>query len=240
MAVVFSQDFKSTAQAYLGLATVLFGDAESGTAYSRDAVDYAQELRHPHTICYVLSFLAGAYLVAGNPRAAFPVAERTVVQSNEYGFPQWAAGGLMLRGWARVEVGEIEAGLADIRSSIRGLERTGTLIWMQFAHYLLARALVADEQWAKATEVVDRLLAEIKAAGGRWYEAEVARLRGDILRGQHKPLPEIEACYESAIAIARRQGARAWELKAMESLEALREAGTGHNRSVKQKPPLKI
>jgi len=152
------------------------------------------------------------------------------VQSNEYGFPQWAAGGLMLRGWARVEVGEIEAGLADIRSSIRGLERTGTLIWMQFAHYLLARALVADEQWAKATEVVDRLLAEIKAAGGRWYEAEVARLRGDILRGQHKPLPEIEACYESAIAIARRQGARAWELKAMESLEALREAGTGHNR----------
>jgi class 3 adenylate cyclase/predicted ATPase/ABC-type lipoprotein export system ATPase subunit len=240
MAVVFSQDFKSTAQAYLGLATVLFGDAESGTAYSRDAVDYAQELRHPHTICYVLSFLAGAYLVAGNPRAAFPVAERTVVQSNEYGFPQWAAGGLMLRGWARVEVGEIEAGLADIRSSIRGLERTGTLIWMQFAHYLLARALVADEQWAKATEVVDRLLAEIKAAGGRWYEAEVARLRGDILRGQHKPLPEIETCYESAIAIARRQGARAWELKAMESLEALREAGTGHNRSVKQKPPLKI
>jgi predicted ATPase/class 3 adenylate cyclase len=240
MAVVFSQDFKSTAQAYLGLATVLFGDAESGIAYSCEAVDYAQELRHPHTICYVLSFLAGAYLIAGNPRAAFPVAERTVVQSNEYGFPQWAAGGLMLRGWARIEVGEIEAGLADIRNSIRGLERTGTLIWMQFAHYLLARALVADEQWTKAAEVVDRLLAEIKAAGGRWYEAEVTRLRGDILRGQHKPMPEIEACYESAIAIARRQGARAWELKATESLDALREAGTGRSSGVKQKPPLKI
>jgi len=240
MAVVFSQDFKSTAQAYLGLATVLFGDAESGTAHGREAVDYAQELRHPHTICYVLSFLAGAYLIAGNPRAAFPVAERTVVQSNEYGFPQWAAGGLMLRGWARVEVGEIEAGLTDIRNSIRGLERTGTLIWMQFAHYLLARALVADQQWARAAEVVERLLAEIKAAGGRWYAAEVARLQGDIMRGLHKPAPEIEACYESAIATARRQGARMWELKAMESLEALREAGSGRKSGGTQKPSVKI
>jgi predicted ATPase len=240
MAVVFSQDFKATAQAYLGLATVLVGNAVNGIAHSREAVDYAQELRHPHTICYVLSFLAGAYLIAGNPRAAFPVAERTVVQSDEYGFPQWAAGGLMLRGWARVEVGEIEAGLADIRSSIRGLERTGTLIWMQFAHHLLARALVADQQWAKAAEIVDRLLAEIRAGGGRWYEAEVARLRGDILHGLQRPVPEIEACYESAIAIARRQGARMWELKAMESLDALRESGSGRNTGARQKPSVKI
>jgi class 3 adenylate cyclase/predicted ATPase/ABC-type lipoprotein export system ATPase subunit len=240
MAVIFSQDFKATAQAYLGLATVLFGDAEGGIAHSREAVDYAQELRHPHSICYVLSFLAGSYLVGGNPRAAFPVAERTVVQSNEYGFPQWAAGGLMLRGWAHVEVGEIEAGFTDIRNSIRGLERTGTLIWMQFAHYLLARALVADHQWAKALEIVDRVSAEIRAAGGRWYEAEVTRLRGDILRGQHKPVSEIEACYESAIATAHRQGARMWELKARESLDALREAGAGRAAGAKQKPSMKI
>jgi hypothetical protein len=60
-------------------------------------------LRHPHSVSYVLSFLAGAYLVAGNAHAAFPVAERTIAYSNEYGFPQWSAGGLMLRGWARVD-----------------------------------------------------------------------------------------------------------------------------------------
>jgi predicted ATPase len=240
MAVIFSQDFKATAQAYLGLATVLSGDAGRGIAHSCEAVDYAQELRHPHSICYVLSFLAGAYLIAGNPRAALPVAERTVVQSNEYGFPQWAAGGLMLRGWAHVELGDIEAGLADIRSSISGLEKTGTLIWMQFARYLLARALVADHQWAKAKEIVEPLLAEISAAGGRWYEAEVHRLRGDILRGRHKPMSDIEACYESAIATARRQGARMWELKVMESLDALHEAGAGRLADAKRKPAVKI
>jgi hypothetical protein len=111
---------------------------------------------------------------------------------------------------------------------------------MQFAHYLLARALVADHQWAKALEIVDRVSAEIRAAGGRWYEAEVTRLRGDILRGQHKPVSEIEACYESAIVTARRQGARMWELKARESLDALREAGAGRAAGAKQKPSMKI
>jgi predicted ATPase len=188
----------------------------------------------------VLCFLAGTYLCAGNPQAAFPVADRAVVQSNEQGFPQWVAGGLMLRGWARLELGELEAALVDIRSSIRALEKTGTLIWMQFSQYLLARALVADEQWSNAAEIVERTSAEIKAAGGRWYEAEVMRLRGDILRGQHGPASEIEACYESAIATARRQGARLWELRAMESLDALREAGTGRTAGARQKPTVKI
>ena len=240
LALIFSHDFKATAQVYLGVVMALSGDIDEGVGHSLDALGYAQHLRHPHSICYVLSFLAGTYLCAGNPQAAFPVADRTVTQSNELGFPQWVAGGLMLRGWARLGLGELEAGLADIRSSIRALEKTGTLIWMQFSHYLLARALAADHQWSKAAEIVDRLSAEIRAGGGRWYEAEVIRLRGDILRGQHKPASEIEACYESAIAIARRQGARMWELKAMESLDALREASTGRTTGAKQKPSVKI
>ncbi|HET8972465.1 MAG TPA: adenylate/guanylate cyclase domain-containing protein [Pseudolabrys sp.] len=240
LALIFSHDFKATAQVYLGVVTALCGDIDEGVGHSLDALGYAEELRHPHSICYVLSFVAGTYLCAGNPQAAFPVADRTVAQSNEQGFPQWVAGGLMLRGWARLELGELEAGLADIRSSIRALERTGTRIWMQFSHYLLARALAADHQWAKAAEIVDRLMTEIKAAGGRWYEAEVMRLRGDILRGQHGPVSEIEACYEAAIATARRQGARLWELRAMESLAMLREAGTGRTAGAKQKPSVKI
>jgi class 3 adenylate cyclase/predicted ATPase len=239
LALVYSQDFKATAQAYLGLATVLSGDVETGIAHSRQAFDYAQMLCHPHSICYVLSFLAGTYLVGGNPRAAFPVAERTIVQSNEHGFPQWMAGGLMLRGWARLKLGEVEAGLVDIRSSIRALEKTGTLIWMQFAHYLLARALVAHGELGQALEIVERLANEIRAAGGRWYEAEVHRLHGDILCGQGKPASEVAACYEAAVAIARCQKARMWELKAMESLGSIREAGAVGMAS-RHKPAMKI
>jgi predicted ATPase len=225
LALVFSQDFKATAHAYLGLTTVLMGEIESGLAHSRDALAYAEQLRHPHSICYVLSFVAGAHLVAGNPRAALPVAERTITYSNEYGFPQWSAGGLMLRGWAHVDLGHAEAGLADLRESISGLAATSTLIWMQFAHCLLARALLASGQLYPALDLVERILAEIGASGSRWYEAEIYRLKGDILRRQGKPVSEIEPHYEAAIAVARRQNAQVWELKAVESLDALRRFG---------------
>ena len=222
----FSQDFKATAQAYLGLTTVVKGDIESGLAHCHDALNYAQELRHPHSICYVLSFVAGAYLVAGDPRNALPVAERTVVQSNEYGFPQWSAGGLMVRGWAHVDLGNVQAGLTDIRSSISGLAATGTLIWIQFAHCLLGRALLATCQVEPALELVERLLAEIRTSGSRWYGAEIHRLKGDILRNQGKPISEIEAHYEAAIALAKRQGARIWEMKAADALNSLRKSSS--------------
>jgi len=128
----------------------------------------------------------------------------------------------MLRGWAHVDLGHVEAGLADIRSSISGLAATNTLIWMQFAHCLLARALLASGQFESALELVERILAEIGASGGRWYEAEIHRLKGDLHRGQGKPVSEVEPHYEAAIAVARRQKARVWERKAAESLDALR------------------
>jgi predicted ATPase len=231
LALVFAHDFKATAQVYLGVATALSGDADAGIAHARDALAYAQELRHPHSICYVLPFLAGTYLVAGNPQAAIPVADRAIAQSNEHGFPQWVAGALMLRGWAHLDLGELESGLEDVRSSISELQKTGTLIWMQFSHYLLARALAADGQLQEASDMVERLLAEIGASGGRWYEAEIHRLKGDILRSQGKPPFEIEPHYETAIAVARRQGARVWELKATESLDSLGKLGAAAPRA---------
>jgi class 3 adenylate cyclase/predicted ATPase len=223
LALVFAHDFKATAQVYLGVATALSGDAHAGITHAHAALTYAQELRHPHSICYVLPFLAGTYLIAGNPKAAIPITDRAIAESNEHGFPQWVAGALMLRGWAHLDLGELESGLDDVRNSINALQKTGTLIWMQFSYYLLARALAAGGQLKEASDIIDRLLGEFETSGGRWYEAEVRRVRGDILRLERKPLADAATCYDAAVAVARQQGAKVWELKAMQSLVMLRE-----------------
>ena len=240
LALVFAHDFKATAQVYLGVVTALSGEAEAGIAHARAALTYAEELRHPHSICYVLPFLAGTYLIAGNPQAAIPITDRAIAQSKEHGFPQWVAGALMLRGWAHLDLGELESGLEDVRNSISELQKTGTLIWMQFSHYLLARALAADGQLQEASEIVDRLLGEFGASGGRWYEAEVRRLRGDILRLAHKPLSEAAACYEAAAAVARRQGAKMWELKGDAIAGRATRRRRGQSAATAHKPAVKI
>jgi predicted ATPase len=221
LAVLFSHDLKATAQIYLALTALLLGDAEGGLRHGDEALAYAESLRHPHSICYVSTFRAGVHIVAGMPDAAFADAERTIAIAAEYGFPQWEAGGTLLRGWARLARGDLESSLADLRGSIAGMEASGSLTWLRFAHFLLADALAKAGSHASAAELVETVLAEIVANGSRWYEAEVHRLRGDVLRAAGATATEVEAAYETARTIARRQGARAWEQRAAEALAVL-------------------
>ena len=160
-------------QTYLALASTLLGDIDRGLTIGQDAVHLAEQLRHPHSLCNALAFLAGAHVLRGDPEAAYPVAERTVVLASEYAFPLWLAGGRMLRGWASCNLGNMEEGLPELRKSVKALEATGALIWVQFARYLLAQAFVKAEQLTDAMKLVDQNLLMVAATSGRWYEAEL-------------------------------------------------------------------
>ncbi len=208
-------------QTYLALASVVLGDIDGGLVYGRDAMHLAEQLRHPHSICNALAFLAGAHVLCGDAEAAYPVAERTITLASEYGFPLWLAGGHMLRGWARSNLGDVEPGLTEIRKSVKALEATGALIWVQFARYLLAQALAKAEQLTDAGKLVDQLLMMVAGTSGRWYEAELHRLKGDLLLHGGDPTAAAEVCYERAMAVAARQGARLWQLRAANALASI-------------------
>jgi predicted ATPase len=211
-------------QTYLALACVVLGDTDRGLAYGRDAVQLAEQRRHPHSVCNALAFLAGAHVLCEDAEAAYPVAERTILLASEYAFPLWLAGGQMLRGWARCNLGDVQQGLPEIRKSVRALEATGALIWVQFARCLLAQAFVKAEQLTDAMKLVDQTLLMVAGTSGRWYEAELHRLKGDLLVHAGESTAAAEACYERAIAVAARQGARLWQLRASNALASLRGA----------------
>jgi len=217
-AAAFAPDMKATSQAFLSLASVLLGDVSGGLAFGLAAVVEAEQLRHPHSICYSLHFLAGAHALCRQPEAARPIAERAILLADEHGFPVWMAGGHMLRGWTRVELGEVEAGLAEIRQSVDALEATGALTWVRFARYLLAQSCAKAGQREDGLKLIDQTLAAIRGTSGRWYKAELSRLKGDLLIGSDGPCANAEACYETAIAVAKRQGARLWQLRATNAL----------------------
>ena len=220
--MVFSQDQKATAQAYLALASVLRGDIGGGLALGHAAVAYAEQLRHPHSVAYVLAFLAGAHVLCNQPEAARPLTERTIVLAAEHGFPLWLAGCRLMRGWTEVELGDPERGLVEIRHSTSALEATGAATWVQFARYLLAQALAKTGQSDDAAQIVERTLQALDETNGRWIEPELHRLRGDLLC-RHSPATA-EAAYEAAIKVAERQGARLWQLRAANALAVLWQA----------------
>jgi predicted ATPase len=184
-------------------------------------VQLAEQLQHPHSLCNALAFRAGAHVLCGDPEAAYPVAERVVVLASEHAFPLWLAGGRMLRGWASCNLGNVEEGLPELRRSVRALEATGALIWVQFARYLLAQAFAKAEQLTDAMKLVDQTLPTVATTSGRWYEAELHRLKGDLLVGTGGSPATAEACYQKAIGVAVRQGARLWQLRAANALAGL-------------------
>jgi predicted ATPase len=219
-ALASPQDARATAQAFLALTSILLGDIKGGFAQANSSVARAEQLRHPHSIAYVLTFLAGAHVLCREPERAQAILDRSIGLSIEYGFPLWAGGGQMLRGWARAKLGEIEQGLTDLRLSVEALAATGALIWVQFARYLLAQTLADIKERGAASKLVDETLSAIPRNSGRWYEAELYRLKGSLLVGD-APVSAIESWYEKAIATAASQGARLWELRATNALAML-------------------
>ena len=88
---------------------------------------------------------------------------------------------------------------------------------------LLAEALLAASHPAEALDVVDEALAIIGATGERWYEAELYRLKGELLlKRDASAIDAAESNVLQAMAIAREQHARAIELRAAVSPGASR------------------
>ena len=148
-------------------------------------------------------------------------AEAAVALSTEQGFPLWTATGTSLRGWALAIQGQGEAGMAQVRQGLAAYRATGAALFVPcFCTWL---AEVADhlghpedglQELAEAHTLVEQ-------QEQRWWEAEIARLRGVLLlRQPGTPQAEAEAWLQRALDVARRQEAKSLELRAAMSLSA--------------------
>ena len=126
----------------------------------------------------------------------------------------------MLRGWALVEQGQGDAGIAEIRQGIAAQRATGGRNTGPLA--LLAKACWNLGQSEEGLRVVAETLAIVNSNGeGRWM-AELYRLQGELLltlASEHHA--EAETCFQQALEVARRQQAKSWELRAAVSLSRL-------------------
>jgi len=88
---------------------------------------------------------------------------------------------------------------------------------------LLAEAYGTAGQVQEGLQVLDEALALVDQNGERYWEAELHRRKGELLlqSGVRGPEQEAEACFQQALAVARRQQAKALELRAALSLSRL-------------------
>jgi predicted ATPase len=142
--------------------------------------------------------------------------------SEQLGFPFFLGMGRFLRGLARVELGEGEAGIAEMQHAMVELARIGSGIGAPQILAMLAESLRKVGRHEDALGALALGIAQAEQQGQHYFDAELHRLRAEILLDMNGDAGEAaEALFGQSLEIARRQEAKAFELRTATSLARL-------------------
>jgi DNA-binding SARP family transcriptional activator len=201
---------------YAAWAAWFLGYPDQASEKSQAALALAEELAHPYSLAHALSLAAIFHQFRREAPAAQARAEAALALSTEHSFPYWISIATILKGWALVEQEQTEAGLAAMRQGESAWRALGVEVGRHYLLALLAEAYGKAGQAAAGLGVLAELL-PVTSGVGRWWEAELYRLKGELLPVE----AEAEESFVQALQVARRQGARSLELRAALSLGRL-------------------
>lgn len=223
LAEVLQGDPSITGRCFGAFVAALYGRGPEAGALAEAGLERARRSQHPWTIAVALAMRSWVAVVLHDDEQAEPYANEAATYSRENGFELLAAATCSMKGWAAARAGDLAAGIELGRAGFRDSQATGMRLMLTFQHALMAeielRAGLTDDALATA----DRGLAEVEETGERFYEAELYRLRGEVLvaSGAGRE-PEAERCFVRAVDVARSQGAVLLEQRAVDSRERLR------------------
>jgi class 3 adenylate cyclase/predicted ATPase len=200
----------------------LLGYPAQALARLHEALALAHELLHPYSLAIARWWAAVVSQLRRDVPAVHEQAEAVVVLSTEQGFLLWAANGTILRGWALAMQGHGEEGMAQVRQGIAAWRATGAAMLVPYFCTVLAEVSDHLGHPADGLQALAEAHTLVEQHEDRWWEAEIARLRGVLrLRQPGTPPAEVEAWLQRALDVARRQEAKALELRAAMSLARL-------------------
>jgi tetratricopeptide (TPR) repeat protein len=195
----------------------LLGYPDKGLTIGNEALALAERLAHPFSLELALLFNAMLRLDRGEPEMALQrvKAAETLASEQRLGFV-WEP--RFLRGAALSTQGAFEEAAACLREGLA--TRIGALTIRPYGLARLAEAMALQgEHKAALAAARDGLKVQERSGYGQW-DAELHRLEGIALLGLNR-LEEGQAALEEALRIARRQQAKAYELRAATSLARL-------------------
>jgi predicted ATPase len=169
-----------------------------------------------------LGHLSRIYAQCGNYAAASALANELISLTDEKGASFWKAAGMIFQGGLLALTGKAADGVETITSGITAYRCTGATVGMPSTLSILARAYGELGQLDDARRCIGEAMAEVETTKATIWEAQVYRAAGDIALMSPEPdATKAEAYFERALAIARQQQAKSWELRAAMSLARL-------------------
>mgnify|MGYP003393600320 CR=1 FL=1 len=243
-AVAYGQDPWVACQGFWAQLVWLLGYPDQARKGIYEAWTTAQELAHPFSEAFALTDVALVHQLCRETRLCRERAEATVALACQHGFPFWESGGTILRGWALAEQGQSEEGIELMQRGLAAKRTMGAELTRRYYTALLVDQYGKSGRLPEAFLLLEETLATIPRTGERWWEAEIYRLKGELMlqpenqksKGENQkakitdprpltsaPQAEAEGYFLKAIEIAQRQSAKSLELRAVMSLSRLRQ-----------------
>ena len=222
LAFAYGQDPGVAALAVDAFALWTLGYPDQALQRSHEACTRAEDLAHPFTLAYTFGLLAVFQQFRRDREEAYRHAEAATRISREQGFPLWLGVGLILQGWACVTRLQPAEQIAAMHEGMAIYRATDAALFLPHFLTLLAETYGVANQPDAGLRFLDEARTVMDSTQERYYEAEVHRVQGTLVLAQAADQHALaETCFQHALAIARRQQARSWELRAAMSLARL-------------------
>jgi predicted ATPase len=189
---------------------------------SQASLALAQELAHPYSLA--VAWHLAAYLHHRRREASTVQAQAEVLLTlaRRQEFPVSIGNGQLWRGWALAMQGQNEVGMTQMHQGMTAVVATGVMGLRILHLVLLAETAGHAGQIQKGLRLLSEALTALEVSGRGDLLAEAYRVQGTLLLNQTPPaVAQAEGCFQQSLAVARRQQARSWELRAATSLAQL-------------------
>jgi DNA-binding winged helix-turn-helix (wHTH) protein/predicted ATPase len=181
---LYGQDHGSGCLGRAAQVLWMLGYPDQAQQRSHEALARARELSHPYSEAFALNQALVLHQLRREGPAAYERAEEVLAFCTEQGFSQQLAMGTILRGWGLAAQGQADRGIAEMNQGLAASQAAGIGLGRAPVLAQMAEACWHIGQIEEGLRLLAEALAVMDRTGERWWEAEVHRLKGELLLTQ--------------------------------------------------------
>jgi class 3 adenylate cyclase/tetratricopeptide (TPR) repeat protein len=221
-----------THRCYLALALWHLGYPDQARRLDGETRALARTIGHAFTLGHAVDFTACLYQFCRLGAEVLAAAEEETAIGKEQGFQLWHALGTIHKGAGILLLGRPAEALPFLQKGLHSFRATGAELRVPYYLSMLANAYRQLARFDDALQTLNEGQAVAEKNDDRFQQAELHRLKGEVLLAQSSDQAAAEECFRQAVEKAQRQQSKAWELRATISLTRLWQ-GQGRRREAR-------
>jgi class 3 adenylate cyclase/predicted ATPase len=222
LAMRFGQDVRVAVLSFRSWALWFLGYPDAALVDANQALRDAREIDHAATLMFALALTPQAHFLSADYATVSAANEKLLALASDKNARYWKAVGTVLKGNLFAVTGRTMDAIQEITSGLTAFRSTGATLYVPSWLSYLARAYADLGKIDDAWRCIGEAIAAIEMTKQRWCEAEVNRVAGEIRLISPEPdAAKAQEYFARALAIARQQQAKSWELRAAMSMARL-------------------